>query len=43
MEVNKSLYNERINLLSNIDNNTLKIDDTEILDENQEINDISGN
>ena len=43
MEVNKSLYNERINLLSNIDNNTLKIDDAEILDENQEINDISGN
>tara|TARA_A100001035_G_scaffold264605_1_gene246056 strand:+ start:536 stop:985 length:450 start_codon:yes stop_codon:yes gene_type:complete len=43
MEVNKSLYNERINLLSTIDDTNLNIDDTEILDENEIINDISGN
>lgn len=43
MEVNKSLYNERINLLSNIDDTNLNIDDTEILDEKEVINDISGN
>ena len=43
MEVNKSLYNERINLLSTIDDTNLNIDDIENLDENEIINDISGN
>lgn len=43
MEVNKSLYNERINVLSNIDDTDLNIHDTELLDKKEDINDISGN
>lgn len=42
MEVNKSLYDDRINVLTNIDNNSLEINNSEDLDKNF-ISDISGN
>lgn len=43
MEVNKALYDDRINVLSNIDNNSLDINNSEDLDKNMFISDISGN
>ena len=43
MEVNKALYDDRINVLTNIDNNSLEINNSEDLDKNVFISDISGN
>jgi len=43
MEVNKALYDDRINVLTDIDNNCLDINNSKDLDKNMFISDISGN